>query len=362
MNIIERYLAINIAKAFAMTLLVLFVIVMSNALSDVLSDISLGEAPKQALIPLLMGQATSLIALLIPLSFFLGVMFAFGRLYKDYEMSVLNACGMGYERMFKSVLVLLIPLFVIDSFVSLSLDAQAKSYAQTMVKEFENQDEFEHIQARRFNVSDKGDHVFYMESMSDDRRLLQDVIINQSDKGVESIEMADFGAQVKDPETGDLFLEIGPGIRYEGTPGKADFKVIKYQKHGLLIDLNSKAGQQQLKPREKPLSSILSSTDKKDRIELQWRMVMPVMLIVLALMAVPLSYVAPRKGQYGKLGAAILVFILYNNFIGAALASMEDDEQLIQIGFWMVHGVFLILFTILLWLRNKGVFRISQVS
>ena len=38
-------------------------------------------------------------------------------------------------------------------------------------------------------------------------------------------------------------------------------------------------------------------------------------VFVFALMAIPLSYVAPRKGRYVKLVPAIIIFLLYINFI-----------------------------------------------
>lgn len=352
-TILFRYLSSEVFKSSLGTILVLFIILMSNTLSSVLEDIALGEVPDQALVPILLRQATSLISLLLPFGFFLGVIFAFGRLYKDYEMPVLNSCGLGYRKMLIPIVALMIPFFCIDLYFSLSLNAQSQRYAQSVVENFDNKDEFEQIEAGRFNVSNDGAHVFYMESMSEDRTQLSNVIINQSNDDSISFGIADKGIQVKDEKTGNLFLELSPGIRYEGFPGDADFKIVEYETHGVLIDIQKQSDKKRIKVEEKTFLELYQSNEKKDKVELQWRLATPFVLIVLGLVAVPLSYVAPRKGRYGKMGVAILVYILYNNALGAMLVWIEKDKVALEYGFWLVHLMFLMLALLLVLKRNR---------
>lgn len=353
-TILFRYLSLEVFKSSLGTMLVLFVILMSNTLSGVLEDIALGEVPDQALMPILLRQATSLVTLLIPFGFFLGVIFAFGRLYKDYEMPVFNSCGLGYRGMFFPIIVLMVPFFCINLYFSLSLSAQSQRYAQFIVDDYENRDEFEQIEAGRFNISNDGEHVFYMETMSEDRTQLSNVIINQSNADSISFGIADKGIQVKDKDSGDLFLELSPGIRYEGFPGDADFRVIEYDTHGVLINLEKQSKKKKIKAEEKPFWDLYQSKAKKDKIELQWRIATPFVLLILGLIAVPLSYVAPRKGRYGKMGIAILVYIIYNNALGTMLVWMEKGLVAIEYGFWFVHLVFLVLAILLVLKRNQS--------
>lgn len=351
-SIIFRYLSSEVFKSSLGVMLVLFIILMSNTLSGVLEDIALGKVPDQALLPLLLRQAASLVVLLIPFGFFLGVVLAFGRLYKDYEMPVLNSCGLGYRRMLLPVMALMLPFFAANLYFSLSLSATSQRYAQSFIDSFEQKGDFEQIEAGRFNTSDTGDHVFYMESMSADRSQLKNVIINQSNNDQFSFGIAEKGVQVKDQATGDLFLELSNGIRYEGFPGDADFKVIEYKTHGVLIDIQPQEKKRVVKAIEKPFLELLNSGAKKDKIELQWRLATPFSLLMLGLIAVPLSYVAPRKGRYGKMGLAILVYILYNNALGTMLVWIEKGDVAVAYGFWLVHLVFLLLALVLVLKRN----------
>ena len=94
-SIVTTYLAREIFKTSAATVLVLFIILVSNALGRVLADIADGDIPQQALWPVMLSQSVNLLSLLLPIGFFLGIIFALGRMYKDHEIVVMFACGVG---------------------------------------------------------------------------------------------------------------------------------------------------------------------------------------------------------------------------------------------------------------------------
>ena len=74
-SIITKYLAREILKTSCATLLVLYVILVSNAFGRVLADIADGDVPQQALWPVLFGQAVNLLSLLLPIFLFFGIVF-----------------------------------------------------------------------------------------------------------------------------------------------------------------------------------------------------------------------------------------------------------------------------------------------
>lgn len=49
--------------------------------------------------------------------------------------------------------------------------------------------------------------------------------------------------------------------------------------------------------------------------ELQKRWSVPLALITFALLAVPISRVSPRAGMYGNLLTALLIYIVFENFM-----------------------------------------------
>ncbi len=354
-NIITVYLAREILKTSAATMLVLYVILVSNALGRVLADIADGDTPQQALGAVMLSQSINVLALLLPICFFLGIIFAFGRMYKDHEIVVMNACGIGYREFYKPVLIILLPLLLLSSYVSLSLNAKMQGNARAIIDQEENLHEFHQIKTGQFNQSEGGDTVFFMESLSADRLELQGVIISQTNQDAMILETAKSGRHQVDEASGDLFLVVGPGQRVEGIAGQKDFRLIEYDKHGILVKKKNKTANSRIRSIEKTASELWSSKSISDRVELQWRIAVPVVLIILAFLAVPLSYISPRQGRFGKVGYALLVYIIYLNLIVVIRAQLEAGTLPIAVNFWGVHLLFVAFACALLFWRSKGV-------
>lgn len=353
--IITVYLAREILKTSAATVLVLFVILVSNALGRVLADIADGDIPQQALWPVLLSQSINILSLSLPIGVFLGIIFAFGRMYKDHEIVVMNACGIGYRDFYKPVAYVLLPVLIFSVYTSVWLNAQVQSLAQAIVDREEIQHEFEQIKPGRFNQSKGGDHVFFMESISDDRLELRDIIIGEANRGSMILETAKRGRQKIDEASGDLFLVVGPGERYESEVGNKSYKIIEFDQHGILIEKQDKSVDSEIRSEEKSPAQLWSSDEIKDRVELQWRISIPVVLLILAVLAVPLSYIAPRQGRFGKVGYALLVYIVYLNLMAVTRAQLETEALPLALNFWWVHLIFLALAVALLWRRNRSI-------
>jgi len=354
-NILTSYLSREILKTSAATMLVLYIILMSNALGRVLAEIADGDVPQQALGAVMLSQSVNLFVMLLPISFFLGIIFAFGRMYNDQEIVVMNACGIGYRDFYKPVFIVLLPLLLLTSITSLSLNAKMKRNALAMIDQGDNQHAFHQVKAGQFNQSEGGDTVFFMESISADKLKLRDVIIGQTDPDAMILEVAKSGQQQLDKLSGDLFLVIGPGQRVEGTAGQKDFKIIDYDQHGILLENKVKLADPHVHSIEKTIFELWSSKRISDRVELHWRIAIPVVLVVLALLAVPLSYVSPRKGRFGKVGYALLVYIAYFNLAALTRAQLEANTIPMIVNFWWVHLLFIALTVALVYRRNNGV-------
>ncbi len=357
-NLITGYLAREILKTSSATLLVLYVILVSNALGRVLADIADGDIPQQALWPVLLSQSINILSLLLPISLFLGIVFAFGRMYKDHEIVVMNACGVGYREFYKPVVLILLPVLVFSAYASLWLNAQVQRKAQAIIDHGENQHEFQQIKSGQFNQSKSGDLVFFMESVSDDRLELQDIIISQTRDDYRVLETASSGRQKIEEKTGDLFLVVGPGERYEGRPGAVEHKLISFDQHGILMENKSRPATSHKRSEQMTLTELWASESLAHRAELHWRFAVPMVLLVLGLVAVPLAYIAPRKGRFGKVGYALLIYILYFNLMALTRAQLEVGSFPFRLNFWWVHLAFLGLAFGLLYQRNRGmVFR-----
>jgi len=351
-GLIKHYLLLEILKSSAATTLILFIIFMSNKLGRALSDISDGDLPKQMLWIVLGSQSVQILSLLLPIGFFLGIIFAFGRLYKDHEMVVLFSCGAGYRNLYQPVLLLLIPFFALDAFFSVWLNAEVLQFSQQMVMKQQNVHEFTQLRSGQFNSQIAKGRVFYMDSISEDRRQIQNIILGQKKSQAMMIETARSGQHKIDEQTGDLFLEVGPGSSYEGRSGEKNYRIIEFETHGVLLRKKRHLLDQKKKIEQHSIQQLIQSKSLKAQIEIYWRLAVPLSLLVLALLAVPLSYIKPRQGRYGKVAVSLLIFIIYLNLLVFAKGQMESGNLSITINFWWIHGFFLALGLVLLHRRR----------
>ncbi len=348
-SIMQRYLLREILRSSLATTLVLFIILMSNTLGSLLSDIADGDLPRAALWPALLGQGVSLLSMLLPLGLFLGVVFAFGRLYKDHELVALQACGFGYDGLYRAVMSVALPTALLTGLVSLWAGPLALQQAKQLIDLNRDVNQFEQLRPGHFNGLAGNQLVFYMQGLSEDKRSIEEVIVADRRPGRESIELARKGTTRIDPRSGDVFLELGPGRRYAGKPGDLDYRIMEYERHGILLK-KKKLRKRGLSIDEKSTRSLLASPRPSDQAEFWWRLALPVTVLVLAFLATPLAWISPRQGRYGKVGAAVLSFILYLNLLGISRSAMETGRLPGWINYWWVHLLFVAL---ALWLLKR---------
>jgi lipopolysaccharide export system permease protein len=243
---------------------------------------------------------------------------------------------------------------IVSIYISLWLNAQVLNAAIATISREANLHEFLQIKPGQFNQGNDGELVFFMESLSEDKLELRDIIISQTDRDSMIIETAKSGRQTIDENTGDLFLVIGPGERYEGQAGDNRIRQISFDQHGILIEKQEKAVSQRLDSDQMTPAALWQSAEINRRVEFHWRIAIPIVMLVLALLAVPLAYIAPRRGRYGKVGMAILVFIVYLNLMAFTRAKLEEQVIPEALNFWWVHLLFLMLTLALIYRRNRG--------
>ena len=78
-----------------------------------------------------------------------------------------------------------------------------------------------------------------------------------------------------------------------------------------------------------------------------WRISLPLLTPIAALIAFPMARVNPRQGRFLKLLPAILFYISYVVLIAAARNAI-DKGKTGPVAVWGVHGFFLLLAAVLL--------------
>jgi lipopolysaccharide export system permease protein len=87
--------------------------------------------------------------------------------------------------------------------------------------------------------------------------------------------------------------------------------------------------------------------------ELLWRVGVPVSALILAVMAIPLSFVNTRARRSYGLVVALLLYFIYNNLLSLAQAWVAQDRLNPWVGMFAPHVVMLVAVAALFYLRTQ---------
>ena len=350
-RILDRYIFKEIAIAWLGVTIILLTILLTNQFARVLGDVAKGKLPKDAAFDIIGLSAVQYLTVLIPISLFLSIMMALGRLYRDSEMPAMMACRTGPAGIYRPLLWLLLPLTLVVAWLSIDIGPRVLTAVDRIGAEARREADLGSIEPGRFTVFGPGNAVVYGERVSPDG-VMENVFLqrNLENGGVEVV-VAERGEQVASDDPDVRLLVLYNGRRYEGVPGTTQFRVVEFAEHGIPYQLPSLSTPEP-RPRARPISRLWVSNDLEEIAELQWRFSVPLSTLLLGFLAVPLSKARPREGRYGRLAIGMLVFIIYLNMMSAAKAWIEQGTISPVLGIWWVHGCVLLLLLGILAVQN----------
>lgn len=338
--IIRRYLLRELLSTLFGVGMVLLLIFISGQLVSLLNQAADEALPGRTLAQLLMLKNLGNMALLLPLALFFSVMLALGRLYRDNEMAALFACGVGPGRILRTVLGLALLLALAEAGLTLIVAPWAEGRAELIERVVEAKAETRGIAAGRFLEAGGARGVLYAGAVSTDRQLMHEVFIYAPQDLDELVAAAARGYQYIDPASGDRYLMLEDGYRYEGRPGTPAYTVTRFERHA--VRLQERAPRLGGLPRDSlPSAQLLQQPTAANLSELHWRIALPVMMLALAAIAVPLSRTSPRQGRFAKFFVGLLVYIVYNNLLNIGRAWLESGTAPSGAGLWWVHALML---------------------
>jgi lipopolysaccharide export system permease protein len=338
---VQRYVLREVVQTWLAVTGVLVAILVSNQLSRVLGQAADNQYGRRVVFELIALGAIMNLSVIVPVGLLLAVILTLGRMYHDSEMAALQACGFGPSK-------LLPPLFCFALTIAIGLgwlvffqvpraDREVQLLRQSAVKEAQ----FGQLDAGRFRQFSGGDAVFYAERV-DQEGVLHNVFVQREAEGRIEVALADTATYSKASADGMHLVTLFNGRRYEGVPGRDDFRVIEFREHGIPIATPADVRGTQ-DPDTKPTGELLGSAAPSDIAQLQFRASTPIMALVLTLVAVPLSRLRPRQGRYARVGFAIVVYFVYSNLLSASKVWVEKSDLPPIVGVWWVHAAALAL-------------------
>ncbi|WP_151702848.1 LPS export ABC transporter permease LptF [Nitrincola alkalilacustris] len=338
--IIFRYLTREVLQSTFAVTAVLMLIITSARLIKYLADAAAGKLDASAVFLVLMYRLPGFLELLLPLGLFLGILLAYGRLYLDSEMVVFSATGFSPNRLLLYTLGPACLVAVIVASLSLYVSPTGLARAEQVFVQQESRSELDLVTPGRFLSQSGQGQVTYAEAL-EEGRLKQVFITQRGNSGKPVVLVAESAERRIMPENGKRFLVLLEGNRFDGQPGRADFRHTQFSEYG--VQLPEPELTAEIRDLDaQPTGLLLRSDDQRERATLHWRLSLPVLALVVAMMAVPLSHTNPRQGRFAKLIPSILVYLLYLGILTTVRSSMEKG-QLPVAALWLTHLLFIIL-------------------
>lgn len=367
--IIFRYLAKEVFSTSAAVTSVLLMIFLSNQFIRYLSITAAGKLPAMQIFYMLLLEVPQLLSVLLPLGLFIGITLAYGRMYAESEMVVLTACGMSQKQLLSMTSLMAAVVFIVVAFLSFWLAPYVATTRDQVLDKINAASELQTLMPGSFQAGMGGQRIYYVGSMSSNRQQLKNIFEANQVKSsnpfvpdVWNIAVANSGYYYKDPVTHDQFIVANQGQSYQGVPGDRNFRVMNFQRYGMRIEAGSGLIADRIDSAPTALLwKQLHQHKLAANVELQQRLAMPLMVLLLTSLAIPLCRVKPRQGKYAKLFPSVLIYIIYANMI--LVAQVWLGEGLIKPGYglWWIHGALLIVI-ILLFGEQLGWYRLLKIK
>jgi lipopolysaccharide export system permease protein len=328
---------------------ILLGIIVFTQLIRLLGDSVSGLLAVEGVAALVGFSALNYLPILLSVSLYLSVLLTLTRSYRDSEMVVWFSSGIGLTRWIRPVMGFAVPVVLVIALLSFALAPWAKKKSEEFKNRLDTRDDVTLATPGAFRESKQADRVFFLENIDTKKNRVGNIFVQSVQNGKEGTMVAQEGLQVTEAN-GDRFVVLLNGTRYEGVPGQYDFKIVEFKRYAMRIDA---ADIKEAAPTYKSASTLelLKDPTSWNVSELEWRIGLPLSALILAMLAIPLSFVNPRAGRSLNLLTAVVIYMAYNNMISVATSLVGQRKLSAFMGLWSVHGVMLLLLVLLFYKR-----------
>jgi lipopolysaccharide export system permease protein len=313
---ILRYLNRDVLTHTLAISAVLLIIIFSGRFSKYLAQAAAGDLAVDILLPVMLYRMPGFLELIVPMGLFIGILMAYGRLYVDSEMVVMSACGISQRQLALYTLAPASCIAILVALLSLYVTPLGAARSQALLQDPKSSQGLSTLTAGRFQVRNKGDVVTYTETIDSESGVMKRIFVAQQQRDKDGrqqmrVTVAREGEFVTLREAGVRYFELRDGHSYEGVPGNVEYRATSFASFGELIP-ELEGGVRDTDPVDgRSTRVLLSSTRLEDRAALQWRLSLPLMVPIIAVIAMAMSKTNHRRGRYIKMLPALLLYLGY---------------------------------------------------
>lgn len=329
----------------------LFAITLTTQLIRLLGQAAGGSVLSEGVLPLLGFAALNYLPVLLSLTVFISVLMAVSRSYRDSEMVIWFASGVGLTAWIRPVLSFALPMVLLIAALSLFLSPWAIRQSDEYRRQMDKRDDLSRVSPGVFREAADAQRVFFVESVPGNEQSVRNVFIASS-RGEEVGVMVSRQGKRETSVDGERYIVLLDGRQYQGTPGQRDFQIMNFERYSLRVQ-SPQAKLDQVSAKALSSWDLVRDPSFPNLGELLWRIGLPLSALTLSLLAVPLSFVNPRASRSINLVFALLTYMVYSNLISIAQAWVSQGRLSFSAGWWIVHAVMGVILVFMFWRRMK---------
>ena len=332
-NILFRSLNIEVFKSTLGILAILFMLVVGSRLIGYFEQSAEGLIDPNIIYKVVALRFPDFVTLLIPLSFFLGLIITISRLYSDREIYGYISGGLSTIDLIRYLIPQSLLFFLITLVLSIYVAPYTKELSKEIISVDTIQEKLASIKPKELILFDDDGSFIYIEDKENSS--FDKVIVFDGSDDKSSLVRA---SRLKYFETeSSIELNFENGSMYQNIFNKDSSVITQFS------ELKIPAGKEVTILKGLSFSKLFDFSLKSSKSQMQWNISVPLTIFIFLLLAVSLSKVQPRQGRLSVVLPSIFIYILYLSLLILARDSSKDDIVISSDYIWFVHLFFLIL-------------------
>ena len=339
-NILSKSLNMEVFKSSSSVLLIFFLLVVGSRIVGYFEQAAEGNLDPAIIMSVVALRFPDFITLLIPLSFFLGVLISISRIYAEREIYGFFSVGLAPFDLIRFLAPQALLYFLLTLILSLYVAPYTKALSQEILKIDSFEEQLESIKSDEIVSLNDGGFIYIQNTDND---LLTGIKALKQNQENSFFVIAD---DLSTSETKELIkLNFNNGSFYSGVFSNSsklqsnfnEFKLDIKKEKNLTNDMS--------------LTKLFDFSSDSNTASFQWNVSVPITILILLFIGVYISEVKPRQGRFSVILPGMLLYVMYLSLLILGREYIVDNPKT-SFGLWYVHLIF-ILFLLAYLLKDK---------
>jgi lipopolysaccharide export system permease protein len=348
-HIITTYLSKNILVIFFAIFFIVAFLIIGNAFTSVLKSSLDQNLDISSVFSLVLIQSLKDIPIILTLTFFIAIIVAINKMYKESEIYAINSAGVGELKILQYIAPLVTTIAGVSFYISMFLVPHSGVIKEQILQKNANTGEFHFIKTGEFQEFQNGNITLYAKGSPTGS--LGNIFLYSQENNNKNIILAEDGMRYQD-SANNVYVRLTNGVKYDGFLATNEKKIFEFATMDVKIfNKNTLATPIQFNTESQPLSTLLDNLTPQHKAEIWWRISLPIAIILLAIIGVFLAKTPPRGGKNLNVLYGVIIFALYLNLLKSYKDNIAHNSEITAM---LIPHIIFILLAILLYFKNNG--------